>query len=341
MLPGLSIISDQEEIEEEEEEEAKLHGALQHTVKQQRYLKKKVVKKSKSIWTEVWNSFWNLAEDEEEDCNAFFRQTRQQEFEAALKTSTAPNTPKLLRAEQRRKMSRVTYHLPDASDVLCGRSTAALKRVKSRRLRNLVTPVVLEEYIKTRHRATRSEIITSVMRQVGSEGGRFLKACADESGWVEMPKDETREKIGHALRDEAAKSRGKLGLPRKPRKRPIKSAKKDDSHSVSVSKLEVPDNIVSGAKAQEDKPKDKFLNGDLEARTDFNSINYSSVIEEMFCSSSKPQGSSNPQDAPFPLTNQTRRRVCMFIMPGLEDSMGQVWMEDGLINDYISWNSHF
>ena len=189
------------------------------------------MKKSKSIWTEAWNSFCNFAEDEEEDCNAFFRQTRQQEFEAASKTIMDPNTPKLLRAEQRRKMCHVTYHLPDASDVLCGRNTAALKRVKSRRLRNLITPVVLEEYIKTRRRATRSEIITSVMRQVGSEGGRFLKACPDESGWVEMPRDEIREKIGHALRDEAAKSRGKTGLPRKPRKRatrkPRKSAKKD------------------------------------------------------------------------------------------------------------------
>jgi hypothetical protein len=86
-------------------------------------------------------------------------------------------------------------------DVLCGRQKEAFRNVGNRRFR-VTVGLSLDKYIMAPTRQCKSKVIILVADQVKANGGRFLKWKNRE--WVELDEKQSREKVGHALRDMAS-----------------------------------------------------------------------------------------------------------------------------------------
>jgi hypothetical protein len=56
-------------------------------------------------------------------------------------------------------------------------------------------------YVSANSRATKSEIVTSIVRQVRKNGGRFLKQDKSRKVWYVLNYTQSKEKAGHAIRD--------------------------------------------------------------------------------------------------------------------------------------------
>ena len=90
-------------------------------------------------------------------------------------------------------------------DVLSGRDKQSFNHIGNRRFR-VVIGMNLQRYLDTKSRYERSEMILAFVRELRSEAHiRFLKRRG--SKYIELDEKQSREKVGHALRDAAAQAR--------------------------------------------------------------------------------------------------------------------------------------
>ncbi|CAJ1937642.1 unnamed protein product [Cylindrotheca closterium] len=84
-------------------------------------------------------------------------------------------------------------------DVLCGRGIQVLHHVGNLRL-HLAANELREEYLSSR-RDRKREIIKDIVRQLRSNGSRFLRAAKkDKSKWIEASDEFAYHKVSHVLR---------------------------------------------------------------------------------------------------------------------------------------------
>jgi len=103
-------------------------------------------------------------------------------------------------------------------DVMCGRHKEAFNNVGNRRFRFLVS-MQIPGYFAARTKVDKGLLTTSIIDNVRQYGGRFIKWNKTTASWKELDESQTREKVGHALRDmatarrrEVAASPGSLGV---------------------------------------------------------------------------------------------------------------------------------
>jgi len=83
-------------------------------------------------------------------------------------------------------------------DVLCGRDRESFRH--NRKFRAIVS-LSLDQYVQANSKKEKSVVILSVIEQVRRTSGRFLKW--KDGRLVELDERQTREKVGHAIRDMA------------------------------------------------------------------------------------------------------------------------------------------
>ena len=90
-------------------------------------------------------------------------------------------------------------------DVLSGRDKQSFNHIGNRRFR-VVIGMNLQRYLDAKSRYERSEMILSFVRELrGNANMRFIKRRG--SKYIELNEKQSREKVGHALRDAAAQAR--------------------------------------------------------------------------------------------------------------------------------------
>lgn len=94
---------------------------------------------------------------------------------------------------------------PGLYDVICNsRNRASFDHVGNRRFRVIIENHSLS-YSKARSKLDKSAIVTSIMRTIQDAGGNFIrkshKAVNHHNKWEILPIAQTKEKIGHTLRD--------------------------------------------------------------------------------------------------------------------------------------------
>jgi hypothetical protein len=68
-----------------------------------------------------------------------------------------------------------------------------------------------KEYIAARQRATKSEIISEIIKDVRADGGRFLKQDENTKLWYEVDEKEVKKKTSQTLREGAPQWRKAQG----------------------------------------------------------------------------------------------------------------------------------
>jgi hypothetical protein len=87
--------------------------------------------------------------------------------------------------------------------ILCVRSDSSLFvsfPVGNKRFRDAVTSA-LSDYMKANSRFEKSLVVTSIVDIIRAAGGRFLKRDFQLGKWYEMTDQQSKEKVGHAIRD--------------------------------------------------------------------------------------------------------------------------------------------
>jgi len=93
-------------------------------------------------------------------------------------------------------------------DVMCGRDKECFNNVGNRRFRVMIN-INLQKYMRCKSRQMRSEMILALTRELlGAEGHfRFIRKIKGENRFIVLDFKQSRDKIGHALRDAAVLSR--------------------------------------------------------------------------------------------------------------------------------------
>ncbi|CAB9513267.1 expressed unknown protein [Seminavis robusta] len=99
-------------------------------------------------------------------------------------------------------------------DVLCGRGKNSFNHVGNRKFRDIVAEAI-PGYVTATSRATKSEIVTSIVRLVQENGGRFLKQDTKRKVWYVLNYTQSKEKAGHAIRDATITEESKKQRARK------------------------------------------------------------------------------------------------------------------------------
>jgi hypothetical protein len=68
--------------------------------------------------------------------------------------------------------------------------------------RNAVS-VVLDDFVNAVNRFEKALVVQRVVESVQSRGGRFLKEDTRQGGWYQLSEQQSKEKVGHAIRDAA------------------------------------------------------------------------------------------------------------------------------------------
>lgn len=85
-------------------------------------------------------------------------------------------------------------------DIICGRDSESFNRIGNRRFR-ITLSIYLPRYTGATTRASRSEVISAIIKMLKFEAGaRFLKRTKG-GGYVELDHREMRQKVTHGLRD--------------------------------------------------------------------------------------------------------------------------------------------
>ena len=63
--------------------------------------------------------------------------------------------------------------------------------------------MALDEYVTAGNRFQKSLVVHKIVDQIQSQGGRFLKREAKDGKWYELTQQQSKEKVGHAIRDAA------------------------------------------------------------------------------------------------------------------------------------------
>lgn len=99
-------------------------------------------------------------------------------------------------------------------DVLCGRGKLSFNHTGNKRFRDLVGGAVTA-YNEAESRLAKAAVVNSLVEEVRSSGGRFLRRDEEAGKWHVLSHAQCREKVGHAIRDatasiEARKKRQRL-----------------------------------------------------------------------------------------------------------------------------------
>jgi hypothetical protein len=95
---------------------------------------------------------------------------------------------------------------------LCVRSDSSLFvsfPVGNKRFRDAVTSA-LNDYMKANSRFEKSLVVNSIVDIVRAAGGRFLKRDFQLGKWHELSDQQSKEKVGHAIRDAVSAYESKL-----------------------------------------------------------------------------------------------------------------------------------
>jgi len=111
---------------------------------------------------------------------------------------------------------------PSQHDVLLGRGAACWNHPGNRAFREIVGKYLMP-YENAKLRVEKSNIVSTILEEVRSNEGRFLKKGINSKKWHLVEQRQAVEKIGHAIRDKKAgvtktelhKSDEKLQTPRK------------------------------------------------------------------------------------------------------------------------------
>lgn len=94
---------------------------------------------------------------------------------------------------------------PSEHDVMCGRGIHSLNNSGNRRFRAVVDEN-LDRYLKARTKKEKSHIVQSIIARIHHDRGRFVRKDDVTGEWHEIDAHQTKENVGHALRD--AKQKG-------------------------------------------------------------------------------------------------------------------------------------
>lgn len=89
-----------------------------------------------------------------------------------------------------------------ATDVVCGRGKAHVKRAGNLRLRALVAAQT-DAYNAAKTKFDKTMVLSAIVEQVHDDGGRFVKppsTSTEAANWSELSNDAAREKVGHLMR---------------------------------------------------------------------------------------------------------------------------------------------
>ena len=92
---------------------------------------------------------------------------------------------------------------PSQHDVLLGRAAACWNHAGNRAFRDIVAKYLIP-YENTKLRAEKSHIVSTILEEVRSNHGRFLKKDTKSKKWHLVEQRQAVEKIGHAIRDKKA-----------------------------------------------------------------------------------------------------------------------------------------
>ena len=121
-------------------------------------------------------------------------------------------------------------------DIVCGRQKAAFNSIGNRRFR-VTMSLNLEAYMKAKTKIERSVLVASIVSYLKEDvGARFLKPNGQY--YVELTENQAREKVSHALRDQAVQKRKgaplttrKASVSKRPRKQQQTENKKKQQQS--------------------------------------------------------------------------------------------------------------
>jgi len=98
---------------------------------------------------------------------------------------------------------------PSAFDCICGRGRTAYNHIGNKRFR-LIVAMHVDKYIHAYDKLGKSLIVLSIVDQIRSKNGNFIKYDKATNRWFEIGDELAREKVGQKLR-EAIFSREALG----------------------------------------------------------------------------------------------------------------------------------
>jgi len=98
---------------------------------------------------------------------------------------------------------RAVDYLFGSGSAVCEEFSLSLScAVGNQRFREAITGTI-QAYLNTDNRFQKSMVVHGIVNQIKARGGRFLKQ--DKTGkWVELRDQQTKEKVGHAIRDAAS-----------------------------------------------------------------------------------------------------------------------------------------
>lgn len=85
-------------------------------------------------------------------------------------------------------------------DVLCGRGKHSFDHDGNRDFRYIIA-AVLPDYVSAKSRGAKTAIVASVMKKVHAQGGRFLRHDSNRNVWYVLNYSQSKDKVGHAIRD--------------------------------------------------------------------------------------------------------------------------------------------
>lgn len=89
---------------------------------------------------------------------------------------------------------------PAAMDIICGRGCQYSTRPGNKIFANIVQSH-LQEYQEARTRIDKTMVVAQVLERVLETGARFLKKDKSTQRWMEMNREQSHSKCGHAIRD--------------------------------------------------------------------------------------------------------------------------------------------
>lgn len=104
----------------------------------------------------------------------------------------------------------IGVQVPRKSDIIFGRGGGTNFHPGNMEYRRKIK-MRQKEYIDARQRATKSEIISEIIKEVRAEGGRFLKQDENTKLWYEVDEKEVKKKTSQTLREGAPQWRKSQG----------------------------------------------------------------------------------------------------------------------------------
>lgn len=91
---------------------------------------------------------------------------------------------------------------PDEYDVQCGRGKGAYNKPGNKRFRAIVREY-LNEYIDAKTKVDKSAVLNTILDRVKAQNNGQTRFVAFKDGaWYEISDDQSREKVGHAIREQ-------------------------------------------------------------------------------------------------------------------------------------------